>query len=87
MQEELLNLIFRLYQFWGVFFGFNIILKFSVSCQCMLASAFLSLARNRIWKTHFLYPVINRIDLSQYSICNSHVSKINCLKFHFVLVA
>lgn len=61
----------------GVFFGFNIILKFSVSCQCMLASAFLSLARNRIWKTHFLYPVINRIGLSQYSICNSHVSKIN----------
>lgn len=79
MQEELLNFIFRLYQFLGVFFVFNTISKFCMSCQCMLAitSAFLKLARNRIWKTRFLHPFINRIDLSQYLISYSHGSKMN----------
>lgn len=47
--------------------------------QCMLAitSAFLKLARNRIWKACFLNPVINRINLSQYLISNSHGRKRN----------
>lgn len=80
--KKLLRHLFPMYRIWVMGGGSwckNTISKFFISCQYMLAitSAFLKLARNRIWKARFLHLFINRIDLSQYLIPDSHGSKMN----------